>query len=220
MSPAIRRAEVVLAAVTWAVLVLSLTAVVLTIPAVTRVLVDWLDVADGCGLTEAEARRAAESVRAFVSSERAEDLPRTIAGREAFDDRAVAHLLDVRDALRLSRTAAGVSALVLAVWIGVAAARKRWDAVGRGTEAGGWATLGIVLAAGILGVSGFDRFFAWFHGLLFEEGTWLFPADSLLIQLFPERFWIAVGGFAVALAALGGAVLVMSGRRLRMRSTS
>ena len=56
----------------------------------------------------------------------------------------------------------------------------------------------------------FERFFAWFHGLFFSAGTWEFPADSLLIEVFPEGFWVAAGSTWGALVMLGG---VASGRR-------
>lgn len=35
----------------------------------------------------------------------------------------------------------------------------------------------------------FNIFFEKFHKLLFPQGNWAFPADSLLITLFPETFW-------------------------------
>lgn len=35
----------------------------------------------------------------------------------------------------------------------------------------------------------FGIFFDTFHRLLFPGGNWAFPADSLLITLFPETFW-------------------------------
>ena len=39
----------------------------------------------------------------------------------------------------------------------------------------------------------FDAAFAAFHAIFFESGTWTFAADSLIIQLFPVRFWAARG---------------------------
>lgn len=35
----------------------------------------------------------------------------------------------------------------------------------------------------------FGLFFLQFHRLLFPQGNWAFPADSLLITIFPETFW-------------------------------
>ena len=220
MSSLSRRLETALAAVVWTILVTTLAVAVLTVPAVTGTLVSWLDASERTSLPRAQTRQTAELVRDFVTSERAEDLPRTIGDRDAFDQRAVSHLLDVRSALRAGRLATGAAALALAVWIGIGAARKRWDALARGIEAGGWVTLVFVLAAGLFMALGFDRAFEQFHGLLFEEGTWIFPADSLLIQLFPEPFWVAMGGLLAGLCGLGGAVLVVAGRRVKARSSN
>jgi hypothetical protein len=39
-----------------------------------------------------------------------------------------------------------------------------------------------------------------------------------LIQLFPERFWVAMGATLFALVLAGGAGLVVVGRRIRGRA--
>ena len=39
----------------------------------------------------------------------------------------------------------------------------------------------------------FNGLFAAFHGLFFQEGTWTFPWDSLLICMYPLDFWVAMG---------------------------
>lgn len=36
----------------------------------------------------------------------------------------------------------------------------------------------------------FTQFFTLFHEILFTNDLWLLPTDSLLIQMFPERFFI------------------------------
>ncbi len=49
-----------------------------------------------------------------------------------------------------------------------------------------------VLFIGFIGVSTlffWNSSFILFHRLLFDPGTWSFPTDSTLIQLFPETFW-------------------------------
>lgn len=35
----------------------------------------------------------------------------------------------------------------------------------------------------------FTVFFDGFHQLLFPQGNWMFPAGSLLLEIFPETFW-------------------------------
>jgi hypothetical protein len=35
-----------------------------------------------------------------------------------------------------------------------------------------------------------NQLFILFHQLLFPQGNWTFPSNSLLIQNFPERYWI------------------------------
>ena len=213
----VSRAETALVAAAWLVLVVSWAVIVLTIPSFTAVLVDVLDVAEGTGLDRADAAGLAEGVRAFVSSADADALPESFRGEPAFDERAVSHLEDVRGVVAGTRTAAGLSALALAGWVVWSGAKKRWALAARGVETGGWTVLGAVGLAGLFALVGFDRAFDAFHGLLFEEGTWLFPVDSLLIRLFPEAFWMTAGVSVGVLATGGGLVLVLAGRRLRAR---
>lgn len=66
-------------------------------------------------------------------------------------------------------------------------------------------TLPILLLIGILAFWNFS--FTLFHQLLFADGTWAFPADSITILLFPETFWIAI--FASYLVILIGIGMVM-----------
>jgi len=50
-------------------------------------------------------------------------------------------------------------------------------------------TIGLVIILSFVFVS-FDFFFDLFHKVFFPQGNWMFPANSLLITLFPEIFFI------------------------------
>ena len=39
----------------------------------------------------------------------------------------------------------------------------------------------------------FEGAFTVFHGLFFAPGTWEFPSNSLLIEVFPAGFWVSAG---------------------------
>jgi uncharacterized membrane protein len=72
--------------------------------------------------------------------------------------------------------------------------------------------LGLVVLGGLAAVFDFSTFFAAFHSLFFAAGTWQFPYDSLLIRLFPERFWTTAGAAWAVLAAGGAGLLLMIAR--------
>ncbi|MFH1071957.1 MAG: DUF1461 domain-containing protein [Nanoarchaeota archaeon] len=68
-------------------------------------------------------------------------------------------------------------------------------------------------------VGGFGLLFTGFHSLFFPQGNWQFPADSLLITLFPEQFFrdiaekIFVRSFVIAVLlyfASSGASLALA----------
>lgn len=53
--------------------------------------------------------------------------------------------------------------------------------------------IALIAALGVWAFVDFDSLFTALHGLFFANGTWIFPADSLLITLFPEAFWMGMG---------------------------
>ncbi len=209
MKPAVARPVVILSAFAWVVVLLSASALALTIPAFTRALGGQLRTWETAGVSRLAAESAAEQVRAFVVGN-VDDLPRRVERREAFDERAESHLRDVRGALSLARWILGASALALAACAGLALRRG-----GRGVLAGGmlW---GAGSAAAVVGIAAlaalvdFAAFFEDFHSVFFAEGSWLFDPDSLLIQLFPERFW-AISAISWGVLTLFGAALLALG---------
>jgi len=90
--------------------------------------------------------------------------------------------------------------------------RGRFDLIAEGLFAGAIACVVLVGVAALFGVVSFDALFTWFHSLFFAPGTWQFPADSLLIVLFPEAFWIACGIAWALLILLGGGLLWLAAR--------
>ena len=74
------------------------------------------------------------------------------------------------------------------------------------------AVIGIILGLGIWAFIDFDSLFTWLHSLFFTGDTWLFPADSLLITLFPEGFWMGMGIVWVAVSILVCLIVCLIGR--------
>jgi integral membrane protein (TIGR01906 family) len=82
---------------------------------------------------------------------------------------------------------------------------------------GGVFTVFVSVLLILLSRSNFNLVFTYFHKLLFEEGTWLFPAGSNLIGIYPFQFFYDVFRevffntmiHAFALASIGFFVLVL-----------
>jgi uncharacterized membrane protein len=77
---------------------------------------------------------------------------------------------------------------------------------------GGRAILAILAVSLFAGLADFDSLFAAFHVVFFREGTWIFPAESLLIRLFPLRFWVVAGAAWGAFTVVAALVLIVVGR--------
>lgn len=208
------RLEVVVMAVVVAVTLVGVALLPIATPGVVRALVTALHSERDAGLTVGQTRDVAASVLDFVTDVDAPALPVTVAGRPGFDAFATSHLVDVRNVLVPARLVALALAALVVAWALV----RRRTAVGR--QAAGAALSGggaLLLGAGALvvlaGALDFDRLFTQFHGVFFEAGTWTFPADALLIQVFPLRFWIAAGGLWAALALMLAVAALVVGRR-------
>lgn len=83
-----------------------------------------------------------------------------------------------------------------------------------------WSGIGTLVAIAILlawALVSFDSLFAAFHALFFEEGTWTFSADSLLITMLPENFWMGISGIWIGLTALLSIVSICIGAVARRK---
>lgn len=77
-------------------------------------------------------------------------------------------------------------------------------------------TTAVLALFGIISAFLFDKFFILFHNVLFPQGNWTFPADSLLISLYPKMFFsdfmlnmlTVVAKFMALLAILLGIIYV------------
>lgn len=210
-----RFGEVAVTAVLWAALLTGSAALALTVPVYTSALTQALGVPQTAGLPVADVLHLSGEVRSLVADREYDPLPATWKGRPAFDAAAVSHLQDVRSVLSGARLATGIVSLLLAGYAGLCIGTRRLRRLSEGMRAGAIVTAVLILGAVVAAFGDFSSFFAAFHGLFFAAGTWTFPVDSLLIRLFPERFWMASGACWAALMALGAVVLAVAARFVR-----
>lgn len=83
---------------------------------------------------------------------------------------------------------------------------------------GGCISGGILVLLGLWAIISFDSFFAALHGLFFAQGSWVFPADSLLITMLPGSFWAGIGGVWLTISVLVSALSVLLGIILKRRT--
>ena len=175
-------------------------------PTFTKLLSQRYSLVAQSGLSQPRILSIAEQVREFVVDGDMNSLPATVDGRQGFDAGAVSHLRDVRRVLDGARLVTGVLAALMAVWLGTEIVRRRFSAIAEGLFVGAGVSVLLVVLAVMAGSVSFDAFFAWFHGLFFSAGTWQFAENSLLIEVFPEGFWIA-SGVIWGLEVIVGAVI-------------
>ena len=220
MAFALRIVERIAVAAALCVLAVSLAVALLTAPWFTRTVTTRLNVASQAGLAPSRAMQTAEQVRHFVTTANSPALPAQVDGRSGFDRSAVEHLIDVRDVVLALRGASVAIAIALAIWLAVSVRARRLSHVASALRWGGVACLALPVLLALAGLLDFESLFASFHGVFFEAGTWTFPPDSLLIELFPERFWMTAGGALTLLVVLQGVAMWAAGRVVETRSGS
>jgi integral membrane protein (TIGR01906 family) len=135
-------------------------------------------------------------------------------GRAVLDTSERSHMDDVSRLVRIL-VILDLVAVAFAAWGGrllMTEARRLGRMLIYGAGGVGAATLAI----GAFAVLAWDSAFTLFHELLFPPGSWTFPADSSLIQLYPPAFWFDAAMAAGALILITAATLSYAGwRRIR-----
>jgi hypothetical protein len=207
--------ETAAVAVAFTALLLGVAVGIVAAPGVTSYLVRANQTWRYTGLTPRATVALADRTRQWVTGDLyGDEAARRPAALAAYQADELSHLDDVRLVMSGARTATGVASALLAVWLVAGLIMRRWAAIRRGVFWGGVATIAFVAAAGLAAVGDFSAVFTVFHGLFFAAGTWEFPADSLLIRVFPGVFWMAAGAAWGALTVLGGVALVVASRTL------
>lgn len=214
-----RRVSTWLIGLALAVFMLGASVALLSIPAFTRIVASQTSLSQASGLSQARILQIAEQVREFVVDSKAPPLPATVDGRAGFDEATVSHLLDVRRVLTAAGIATGVLAFALACWLAYEVARRRTERIADALSAGAMCSVALVVLCALAATLDFEAFFSAFHGLFFSAGTWTFPYDSLLIQTFPEPFWVSAGATWGVLVLTGAGLLGLGGHALRQGSS-
>ncbi len=81
----------------------------------------------------------------------------------------------------------------------------------------GICTLICFVVLGIWALISFDSLFASLHSIFFANGTWQFPAQSLLIEMYPINFWIGMGLVWLISTSLFSALAIIIGLLLPRR---
>ena len=89
--------------------------------------------------------------------------------------------------------------------------------MGRALGAAPAVLLAAMIGLAVWAAADFHGFFAAFHGLLFPQGNWTFPFDSLLICMLPTGFWIGMAIMWVVVTVGLSVASIVIGRRLLRR---
>lgn len=125
---------------------------------------------------------------------------------------AIDHLQDCVPLFSTARISIVLSLVFALVGIILLVVRRKRRLAGRIMFYVPLAIIAAIVALGLWAFIDFDSLFSWIHSMFFASGTWLFPADSLLITLFPEAFWMGMGIVWVGVSLLSCIVVCLIGK--------
>ena len=130
----------------------------------------------------------------------------------ALDPDAVSHLVDCNVLINNVRPwLAGAALGALAAWIVLAALKAR-RSLGHMLAWPSALLMLAFLALGVWAAIDFSGFFSAFHDVFFPQGNWTFDARSLLITMYPQEFWVALGALWLAVSLLAAIIFLVLGR--------
>ena len=145
-------------------------------------------------------------------------------GEALFNERELAHMVDVKVVTRQAFLAHGLLGLLIAFSLGVLLIlQNAQPQVSTSLLQGSLVTVALLLALIALVYLSFDWFFTQFHLAFFEGDSWIFAFSDTLIRLFPTRFWFDAaslwGVFTLGEAVVLSVVAWLSGRLTYTRAT-
>lgn len=133
----------------------------------------------------------------------------------AHSEDAISHLVDCNTLINGVRPVlVGAAILTLVCWIALAAMKAR-RALSRMLS---WPSALLACAFVVLGIwafADFRGFFSAFHAVFFPQGNWTFDVNSLLITLYPQEFWVALGALWLAVTLIVAIIFFALGVRSR-----
>ena len=149
------------------------------------------------------------------SEEHVDELLAQASDIYVLDSEAIDHLDDVFGVLKTAEPivlGVLIVAVLTAVGVGCASGRRTFGTV---LLCAGLGTIALFAILGIWAAINFEGLFAVFHSLFFAQGSWVFNADSLLITMYPEPFWMGMGAIWLVTTIAVSAISAIAGLALR-----
>ena len=147
------------------------------------------------GISNADLKKVAQKMADYLSLGTSSPQV-TVQKEEKFFDiynqREIDHLKDVRGLMLLAFQLQLIGFLLLAICVLLSTFKKGigWNPLLKGCIWGSAATMILMAGLGFVSITGFDRFFLFFHEVSFSNNLWILdPSKDFLIMMFPSDFF-------------------------------
>ncbi|MCL2491134.1 MAG: DUF1461 domain-containing protein [Coriobacteriia bacterium] len=125
---------------------------------------------------------------------------------------SIEHLRDVRTVILFTWIVGAICAILIITLLITSYFKKWWSWLRTTLKFAAWICLAVPLLLGFIVGVAFDPLFTFFHEIFFPQGNWQFPIDSLLIQTFPEQFWVTIMLILLGLIFAFGVLFLLADR--------
>ncbi|MDO8240905.1 MAG: DUF1461 domain-containing protein [Candidatus Moranbacteria bacterium] len=155
--------------------------------------------------SKADAQIYAEHTLGFLLN--TDNLPAQMTESEA------AHMQDVKNLFVVGEWMLVISIMIL---VGSYFILKNPQTYWCSLRAGSVLTIIIIILLGIFMLFDFENIFIHFHQIFFPQGNWIFPSNSLMIQIFPESLfeWLGMMSTSASLF-LAGIIAIFSQYKIK-----
>lgn len=136
----------------------------------------------------------------------------------ALDADSLSHLVDCNLLLNKAYPLLGACVIVAMACIAILVFSQQRKTLGRMLAWSAALLLAALVLIGLWAYVDFPGFFGAFHAVFFPQGNWTFPSESLLISMYPQAFWVALGAVWLVGTSAAAIICIAIGMRLT-RST-
>lgn len=158
-----------------------------------------VEVLQTSNLSDPDAKYYTEQALGFLSGKN--NLPSQMTSAE------ISHMQDVKNLFVTGEWMLAISVMILIAIYFILKSTKNLQNYWRGLRAGSILAIAMIILLGAAMLLDFENIFIRFHQVFFPQGNWTFPADSLMIQIFPESLFEWLGMMTI-LASLFLAVII------------
>lgn len=108
---------------------------------------------------------------------------------EIMTENEASHMEDVRNVFTVSMIILFLSSLLLLTIIIILIKKRKSQLIWQSIKRASFLVLAIIISLTLFSFLNFEKLFIYFHEIFFPQGNWMFPPNSIMVQVFSEKLF-------------------------------